>query len=984
MVLVFLALVPSLALLAMWGLSTAQLGLDWQRLAAQETLTDRSAALARDVTVQLQEERRLTGLVIADGSASKDAMLAQRRRTDDGVRAFLDATAGKPSSLLRTQLRDALGKDREAFEELADIRRSVDQGTITDEIAFQSFTGIIESGLGFFEALGNADNGELVTAFKPLTDLMWADEMLSREDAVLSYSWATDTLRQEDRSSFSQWIGTQTFLLDSEITPRVTEAERDGLQNLTGNDAWETKSVVEADLVDHHPTDTRMLPRTSGQWRQAMRTVKPQLVAVIGQRAAVADDIAGTAVDELKSRMRTYGALCLGTVLVVIVLSVLLTGSLRRRILALRDEAARLETELPEVMERLRAGEGVDVDAEVREIPYRRDELGRLGRALNLARRAAVETAVRETEQHRGFQQMLQRIARRTQLLIGLQLKKLDEMERGQEDPEILEGLFDLDHLTSRLRRYEENLVVLGGGQPQRRWRKPVRIVDVLRAALGEVQDYRRIQIDVGQDAWVAGRTVGPLVHILAELMENAAAFSKPPSPVEARAGLVGRGLAVEIEDRGIGLDTEGYDAVNMLMASPPELDVVARAEDARLGLYVVARLAADLGLQVEFRPSVYGGTRVIVMVPADLVAQPPAPGAADVETPLGSRARLRAANTPDGTGRHRAVRRADEPAPASPQGPPRGPAPAPAPGSGRGPVPDPVSGALTTSARHRSAGRPRAELMPAPVSPSTSAPAPTPAPGPAPAPGSPSVPPSAAPGALPVSPGGEARRAPQVPEQGGSPRPPAGGRAGLPSRRAAREAAPGRGIPGSAGGDSPEDRGGAPGRAAPSWASPAPDTGSDAAPAAGGAAADPAASPASGPATTHPSDSLATPAPDPAATPDPDSLASLPQRVRQASIAPELKEPGRGIRQPGGQAGREPRVNPHPERSGAAIGAFQRQSRLSRGRIPREGGPPRQDRPPQDAAVPPPSSGRQARQDPPAAGAPAPDSRPTFTEDAP
>jgi hypothetical protein len=243
-----------------------------------------------------------------------------------------------------------------------------------------------------------------------------------------------------------------------------------------------------------------------------------------------------------------------------------------------------------------------------------------LGRALNAARASALETSVRQVEQYRGFERLLQRIARRTQLLIGLQMKRLSEMERQHEDAAVLEGLFDLDHLTARLRRYEENLVILGGGQTQRRWRKPVPLLDVLRSAQSEVQDYRRIRIETQSRVWISEHAVGALVHALAELMENAVAFSKPPAPVEVTAAPVARGLAIEIEDRGMGLDAEQYAEANALMADPPRMDVLSRADDARLGLYVVARLAAKLGLQVELRPSVFGGTRVVVLVPSELV----------------------------------------------------------------------------------------------------------------------------------------------------------------------------------------------------------------------------------------------------------------------------------------------------------------------------------------------------------------------------
>jgi hypothetical protein len=122
----------------------------------------------------------------------------------------------------------------------------------------------------------------------------------------------------------------------------------------------------------------------------------------------------------------------------------------------------------------------------------------------------------------------------------------------------------------------------------------------------------------------VTERAVGPLVHILAELMENAAAFSKPPTPVEVRAAMVSRGLAVEIEDRGLGMEPEQYATANALMQSPPQLDVMTHADDVRLGLYVVARLSAGLGLRVELRPSAFGGTRVIVLLPEPLVVDPP------------------------------------------------------------------------------------------------------------------------------------------------------------------------------------------------------------------------------------------------------------------------------------------------------------------------------------------------------------------------
>lgn len=623
MILLVLAVIPSLALAALWGVSTAQLAVDWREQDQHADLAARGIPLARDVALNLQEERRLSAEVLANANTSPAALHAQRGRTDRAVRAFRAGTGGGGTEL-HTELREALGTARENLGLLPGIRANTDDESTTQNVVFESFTMLIDSDLRLVEALGNVDDGEVTVKARPLADLLWAEEMLAREDAVLARGWAADRIKKQERSNLGEWIGTQEFLLTSRVEPQLPEDDRELYQQLVTSSPWRTKTVVEQTLLQSHPHDADALPREASQWRQAVEELQPHIVELVDHRAADFSTAAGDSVRALLVRMVVSSAVGLGAVVIVIILSVRLATSLRRRILALRDEAERLEKELPEVVERLQRGEVVDIDAEVREIRHGDDELGRLGQALNLARRSAVETAVRETEQHRGFQRLLQRIARRTQLLIGLQLKKLDEMERRHENPEVLNGLFDLDHLTARLRRYEENLVILGGGQPQRRWRKPVRVVDVLRAALGEVQDYRRIQIEVQGRPWLAERAVGPVTHILAELMENATAFSKPPNPVEARAGLVGRGLVVEIEDRGLGMEQEEYERINQVMTDPPRIDMISRADDARLGLYVVSRLADGLGLTVDFRPSVFGGTRVIVMVPAELVAGPP------------------------------------------------------------------------------------------------------------------------------------------------------------------------------------------------------------------------------------------------------------------------------------------------------------------------------------------------------------------------
>ncbi|MEO3803625.1 nitrate- and nitrite sensing domain-containing protein [Nonomuraea sp. B1E8] len=636
-VLLIVVFVPSVTFTPLLASGMYQLFNQWQAEMVQmdlaTTVVGRPAA---DLFFGLDQERRLTAEMQADPRrASRDKLAKQRAATDHAVRAFrplvaLDTTGGQEG------LTDAIARTERGLGLLDQQRRAVDAGWSSARNAFDYYSGVIESDLSVLTALGNTDEGQVNTQAQTLVDLFWVVDAIGREDAVLARGWKAGRLTRDEYGLVTDAIGTRNHLMRSRVVPALTGGETPYGKLMAGQ-AWGTMTALEGRLIASGSSSAD----DSAEWRSSVDTVTTQLLRLLKLRFENVGKIGYDHADmifKVFAGISTVGLLALG---LVIFTSWRLTTVLRRRILHLRQEAQDLQERLPDVVARLERGEDVEVDAEVRMVKPTPDELGELGQALNLASRSAVLTAVRQADQHRGFQRMLQRIARRTQILIGLQLKKLDELERKHEDPEVLEGLFDLDHLTARLRRYEENLVILGGGQPQRRWRKPVQLLDVLRAAQGEVQDYRRITIDVEGDLWIAERAVGPLVHVLAELMENATTFSKPLTPVEVRAAPVSRGIAVEIEDRGLGMEPEEYAAANALLRSPPQLDVMTHADDVRLGLYVVARLSASLGLQVELRSSAFGGTRVIVLLPEALAVERPravpAPAAPPEEAPQGA-----------------------------------------------------------------------------------------------------------------------------------------------------------------------------------------------------------------------------------------------------------------------------------------------------------------------------------------------------------
>jgi signal transduction histidine kinase len=302
------------------------------------------------------------------------------------------------------------------------------------------------------------------------------------------------------------------------------------------------------------------------------------------------------------------------------------------------------EERLPRLVERLRRGD--DVDAEAESPPLRAGqrvtEIANVAQAFSSVQRTAVEAAVGQANLRKGVNQVFVSLSLRNQSLLHRQLAMLDDMERATSDPVALGDLFSLDHLTTRMRRHAEGLLILAGETPGRGWRDPVPVLDVLNAAVAEVEDYVRVDVTSDSTDAVAGTAVNDVIHLLAELIENATVFSPPKTRVEVRGDSVGHGFAIEIEDRGLGMPDAELAAINGRLASPPEFDI---ANTDQLGLFVAARLAARHEVKVALRRSPFGGTTAIVLLPLTIIesadgtawtpgtggtgAQPPAPALA-------------------------------------------------------------------------------------------------------------------------------------------------------------------------------------------------------------------------------------------------------------------------------------------------------------------------------------------------------------------
>ena len=310
---------------------------------------------------------------------------------------------------------------------------------------------------------------------------------------------------------------------------------------------------------------------------------------------------------------------------VAIVLLCVFAGRLTREVDGLAVAARRLAGEqLPREIAALRDGQPAPAADVAVEAPAQSSiaQLAEVADAIASVRRSAVATATAEAALRAGFRGILISLGKRNQSLLHRQLRIIDTLEQQAASPAELADLFALDHLTTRMRRHAESLTILSGAAPGHSWNGPVPVIDVMRAAAAEVEDYTRVTVVSESDEAIAASAVTDVIHLLAELIENATLFSPSSTRVEVRAERVANGFAVEVEDRGLGIPLDQLRELNAQLASPPDFD---SADADRLGLFVVGRLAVRHGVHVSLAPSPYRGTKAVVVLPEGvMIAVPP------------------------------------------------------------------------------------------------------------------------------------------------------------------------------------------------------------------------------------------------------------------------------------------------------------------------------------------------------------------------
>jgi len=310
-------------------------------------------------------------------------------------------------------------------------------------------------------------------------------------------------------------------------------------------------------------------------------------------------------------------AVVLLALIVAFIVAALMARSMSRSTRRLRNAALEIaELRLPALVDQLSRPDPGRIDTRVQAIPINsKDEIGEVARAFDQVHREAVRLAAEQSLLRSNVNAIFTNLSRRNQGLIKRQLTLITEMENSEAEPDQLENLFKMDHLATRMRRNGENLLVLAGEEPGRRWNQPVPLVDVLRAAASEVESYARIELIGIPEIEIRGTAVTDLVHLLAELLENATTFSSPQTKVRVTATRLPDGrVVVEIHDKGIGLTAEDFADINHRLAEPPTVDA---SVSERMGLFVVGRLADRHGIRIQLRPSgEEAGTTSLVTLP--------------------------------------------------------------------------------------------------------------------------------------------------------------------------------------------------------------------------------------------------------------------------------------------------------------------------------------------------------------------------------
>jgi signal transduction histidine kinase len=638
--LLLLITIPTLTAVVLGGtriVTSVQGALTYQRI---ETLANLSSAVTT-LAGKMEDERDQTVTYIAQGQQGRAGSLSKDKATRDAAAPQLQLVNQQQDftrpwiSQVREQL-SGIGdtypaqvqQDAESIRAiltgLPDLRSAAATTQLPALSVVSRYTSAINSLLAIDDDI-TLDTGDpaLASTVRALGFVSRIGEEASEQRAFLADAF---TLQAYGPGVLTALTSAQAEETDNftEFTDSATAAQVSLYNNTVSGSLVDLANEYEVNALalGQQGNSLRSSPVTADEWFGAqsgtigaIRKVEQQLVSQAVSRAS-----------ELR-RNAIIDAIAIGAAVVIVlglalILTTLVGRSMVRPLRRLRAGALEVAgLQLPETVRRMSESDAGNVPLTIEPIDVdSTDEIGEVARAFDQVHREALRLAANEAALRGNVNAMFVNLSRRSQSLVERQIRLIDDLEQGEQDAERLGSLFQMDHLATRMRRNSENLLVLAGHDSSRRWNQPVALVDVLRAAVSEIEQYERVSLNVQPGISVRGHAVNDVVHLLAELAENATSFSSAETPVTISGHLLSSGgVLLDITDQGVGMGAEEMAHANWRLDNPPVVDV---AVSRRMGLFVVARLAARHGVRVRLRPAASGGLTALVWLPDEVISR--------------------------------------------------------------------------------------------------------------------------------------------------------------------------------------------------------------------------------------------------------------------------------------------------------------------------------------------------------------------------
>ncbi|NJP98829.1 HAMP domain-containing protein [Nonomuraea sp. FMUSA5-5] len=609
------------------SISSAQ---QYQLISDSGRLVAQLGELARDLGMERDQAARF----VAEGRRDDDKLKSQQGIVDASVTRTKElAKSVEPS--LSDLGRRILDRIEVRLSQLASLRQTVSGSELPPLPTVEKYSETIADMLQMYDELGQGSTDEqLNSTAAALRAVARAEEQASKQRALLTIALVRGRFEEPEFNAFLDARSRRESERNTFLSV-ATAAQRQNFDNTVASRKIGLAElyISRAVLLNNNGQSLRRLDNKTvndtDSWFDAISETVDRLHQV---QKSLSEQVATRSTD-VASSDRQLAAINIGIVIALLILvlaiTALMAGSLVRPLRRLRGDALKIAGHtLPDLVRQLRS---TDVDPDQLRVPpieiNSRDEIGEVARAFDEVHREAVRLAGEESRLRSNVNAMFVNLSRRSQTLVERQITLIDGLEQGEQDEQRLGNLFKLDHLATRMRRNSENLLVLAGQEPPRRWSQPVKLVDVARASLSEVENYERVVLEVPEGVSIAGQAVNDVIHLLAELIENALSFSPRETRVPVSGSRIdGGGIMLSISDSGIGMTAEELAQANERLTDAPTVDV---SVSRRMGLFVVARLAHRHGIRVQLRPHGSGGLTAMVLIPESLLgAQAPPPAA--------------------------------------------------------------------------------------------------------------------------------------------------------------------------------------------------------------------------------------------------------------------------------------------------------------------------------------------------------------------